>query len=196
MRTIVKGRHGEPLSDGLREYIERKMNRLDRIAHRQAHAVVEIRSHDSHSAHAANVANVSLVLNGEVLRSESTGETPQAAFDTVLDKLERQIVRHNEKPRVRDKAPAHGGVETADFASTREATVDDGPAPRIVKVKRFDIEPMFEEDALARMEELGHAFFVFLNAETDSICVLYRRAEGNYGLIEPQVGAARERRFG
>jgi len=57
-----------------------------------------------------------------------------------------------------------------------------------VKVKRFDIEPMFEEDAVARMEELGHAFFVFVNAENERIAILYRRQAGDYGLIEPMLG--------
>ena len=59
---------------------------------------------------------------------------------------------------------------------------------RIVKVKRFDIEPMFEEDALARMEELGHSFFVFVNAETERVGILYRRNDGHFGLIEPVIG--------
>jgi putative sigma-54 modulation protein len=63
--------------------------------------------------------------------------------------------------------------------------------PSVVRIKRFDMEPMFEEDAIARMEELGHAFFVFLNAENERICVLYARRDGTYGLIEPVVGGKR-----
>ena len=63
--------------------------------------------------------------------------------------------------------------------------------PSVVRIKRFDMEPMFEEDAIARMEELDHAFFVFLNAESDRICVLYARRDGTYGLIEPVVGGRR-----
>ncbi len=59
---------------------------------------------------------------------------------------------------------------------------------QIVKVKRFNVEPMFEEDAIAQMEELGHSFFVFVNAETERIAILYRRREGDYGLIEPVLG--------
>lgn len=183
MKTIVKGRHGEPLSDGLREYIERKITRLDRITHPQTQATVEIRSHASHDADQANVADVSLLINGEVLHSMSAASTPQAAFDMVLDKLERQIVRHNRRPRMRDKTPP-GRVPTS---GPSDAAATEPAAPTIVKVKRFDMEPMFEEDALARMDELGHAFFIFVNAETDRICVLYRRADGNYGLIEPEI---------
>ena len=63
--------------------------------------------------------------------------------------------------------------------------------PSVVRIKRFDMVPMFEEDAITRMEELGHAFFVFLNAENEGICVVYRRRDGTYGLIEPVAGAGR-----
>jgi putative sigma-54 modulation protein len=69
------------------------------------------------------------------------------------------------------------------------------PGPSVVKIKRFDMEPMFEEDAIARMEELGHAFFVFLSAETQGICVVYRRRDGAYGLIEPVVDPRTRRRI-
>ena len=64
----------------------------------------------------------------------------------------------------------------------------EAPKSRIVKTKRFAIEPMFEEDALARMEELGHLFFVFVNAESEKLCVLYKRRGGDFGLIEPVIG--------
>ena len=61
---------------------------------------------------------------------------------------------------------------------------------RVVKIKRFSIEPMFEEDAISRMEELGHTFFIFVNAENERVAVLYRRNDGRYGLIEPAIGGA------
>jgi putative sigma-54 modulation protein len=77
------------------------------------------------------------------------------------------------------------GVEPAARAST---LADEPESTRVVKVKRFAIEPMFEEDAVARMEELGHAFFIFVNAENERLGVLYRRQDGRYGLIEPVVG--------
>ena len=85
-------------------------------------------------------------------------------------------------------------VNLRDYMAGEIATgAEDGPgaqdgAGRIVKVKRFAIEPMFEEDAVTRMEELGHAFFVFVNAENERVSILYRRSEGDYGLIEPVVG--------
>ncbi|MGZ6297285.1 MAG: sigma 54 modulation/S30EA ribosomal C-terminal domain-containing protein, partial [Candidatus Limnocylindrales bacterium] len=84
--------------------------------------------------------------------------------------------------------PAAGEREIEATASGPEPSPDGHPA--IVKVKRFAIEPMFEEDAVARMEELGHSFFIFVNAENERVAVLYRRDDGQYGLIEPAIGGS------
>jgi putative sigma-54 modulation protein len=197
MKTTVKARNFD-LSSRLHQQIDRKLRRLDRIAHPESEANVELISKASHSNDASHVAEVTLVLNGSVVRSASSGANPIAALDTVLDKLERQVIREKEKPRsVRDrsnpevvrvlKREASGTIAGADEADEAEAT----PAPAVVETKRFDMLPMFTEDAITQMEELGHAFFVFLNAETDSVCVVYRRKDGAYGLIAPVVKRGR-----
>jgi putative sigma-54 modulation protein len=110
-----------------------------------------------------------------VVRGVARAATHRAAVDTVLDRLERRAIAHREKPRLR----ARPNEEKAILRSIADGTAPVGRdrPPSVVKVKRFAIEPMFEEDAVARMEELGHAFFV-----------LYRRRDGDYGLIEPAVG--------
>ena len=188
MKTNLTARNLD-LSDRLRTDIERKLRRLDRITHPDAQAEVELIGNASRATDTANVAEVTLVNDGTVLRSSSAGATPIAALDVVLDKLERQVVRVKEKPRsVRER---HADEVTD--ALSREATksVDEGtdaPAgPSVVKIKRFDMQPMFEEDAIAQMQELGHAFFVFLSAETGEIAVVYGRRDGSYGLIEPVI---------
>lgn len=194
MRTTLKARNLE-LSDRLRTQIDRKLRRLDRVAHPDAEATVELIANASRANDAAHVAEVTLVSNGTVVRSVSAGATPIAALDTLLDKLERQVVRAKEKARRTHLRAA----DEADDVLAREAEgsvasdeeVDRREIPSVVRIKRFDMEPMFEEDAIARMEELGHAFFVFLNAESDRICVLYARRDGTYGLIEPVVGGRR-----
>ena len=196
MKTTVKARNFD-LSARLHQQIDRKLRRLDRIAHPESEANVELISKASHSNDAAHVAEVTLLLNGAIVRSASSGANPIAALDTVLDKLERQVIREKEKPRsVRErnnpevvrvlKREANGTM--ADAAEPDEEAV---PAPAIVETKRFDMLPMFSEDAISQMEELGHAFFVFLNAETDSVCVVYRRKDGAYGLIAPVVRRGR-----
>ncbi len=98
--------------------------------------------------------------------------------------MERQAVDYKEKPRLRARPEEEKQI------LRRLADGSEGPPRdrRIVKVKRFAIEPMFEEDAVERMEELGHRFFVFVSAETERVAILYRRDDGDYGLIEPVVG--------
>lgn len=110
-------------------------------------------------------------------------------MDDVVDKLERQAVDHRERPRLRKRPPEEKEILRTLADGTADSDTDtDAYGPRVVKVKRFAIEPMFEEDAVTRMEELGHSFFVFVNAENERLGVLYRRRDGDYGLIEPEAG--------
>jgi len=197
VKTNLTARNLE-LTDRLRSEIERKLRRLDRMLHPEAEASVELIARASHSTESANVAEVTLVSNGHVLRSTSAGATPMAAFDVVLDKLERQVVRSKERPRsVRERhSDEVGSVLEREALGTIEpdgAAADADGSPSVVKIKRFDMQPMFEEDAISQMEELGHAFFVFLNAESNEVAVLYRRTDGSYGLIEPVIGNGRSR---
>lgn len=199
MKTNLTARNLE-LDDELRSQVERKLKRLDRITHEAAEADVELIANASHANDTSQVAEVTLRNNGDLLRSTAAGASPIAALDVVLDKLERQVVRMKERPRrVRERH-----ADEVDSVLEREAigTVDpdadgdDGQAgdrPLIVKTKRFAMRPMFEEDAMAQMEELGHAFFVFLNAESESVAVLYRRRDGSFGLIEPVLDNGRPR---
>jgi len=192
VKTNLTARNLE-LTDRLRSQIERKLQRLDRITHDTAEADVELIGHASHATDSAQVAEVTLRNNGDVLRSTASGSTPIAALDSVLDKLERQVVRTKERPgSVRKRhSDEIESVLHREALGTIDADADRRPEdgrPAVVKTKRFDMQPMFEEDAITKMEELGHAFFVFLDAETEQVAVLYRRADGNYGLIQPVVG--------
>jgi len=188
VKTNLTARNLE-LTDRLRSLVERKLHRLDRIAHELAEADVELIANASHANDSAQVAEITLRNNGDVLRSTASGATPIAALDVVVDKLERQVVRTKEKPgSVRKRRDLNEQILHREALGTIEPESynqpDEGP-PQVVKTKRFDMLPMFEEDAIAQMEELGHAFFVYLSAETDEIAVLYRRRDGSYGLIEP-----------
>ena len=106
-----------------------------------------------------------------MLRSHAAGASFQAGIDQLVDKIERRAVDHKDKPRLRARA-----VEEKQILSRiADGTAERGRERRIVKVKRFAIEPMFEEDAVAEMEDLGHSFFVFVDAATERLSVLYRR---------------------
>jgi len=194
VRTTLKARNLE-LSERLRTQIDRKLRRLDRIAHADAEATVELIANASRANDASHVAEVTLVTNGSVMRSVSAGATPIAALDTLLDKLERQMVKAKEKPRRTHLRAVDETQQVLAREALRsvasDAEMEREQIPSVVRIKRFDMEPMFEEDAIARMEDLGHSFFVFLNAENERICVLYARRDGTYGLIEPVVGGRR-----
>ncbi|HUG30663.1 MAG TPA: ribosome-associated translation inhibitor RaiA [Candidatus Limnocylindria bacterium] len=186
MRTIVKGKNLD-VSEAVRTYAERKLGRLERLLDDRSDATVELSVEQHRSDQDSHIVDVTLVIDGQTLRSSAAAATHKAGIDIVLDKIERRAVDHRETSRVRRSTETvrAGAPETAEGAGSRDA---DDLRGRIVKVKRFNIEPMFEEDAVARMEELGHSFFVFVNAENERVAILYRRSEGGYGLIEPVVG--------
>jgi putative sigma-54 modulation protein len=183
MRTIVKGKNVE-VPDRVRDYTERKLHRLDRVLDDRTDAIVEFSNEHHRSPADAHTAEVTLVIDGQTLHTHASGISYQAALDLVIDKVERRAVDHKSKPRVH----ARPEEEKRLLSSIADGTKEAGRPSRVVKTKRFAIEPMFEEDAIAAMEELGHQFFVFVDAETERVAVLYRRDDGDYGVIAPIVG--------
>jgi putative sigma-54 modulation protein len=183
MRTVVTARNLD-IPDTDREYVMRKMGRLDRLLDDRTDAAVAL----SRAAHRAQdetaIVEVTLLVDGRPLRAVARAASHRAATDQVVDRLERQVVDLKER---RSKLAERRSAAEVGAPGSTEAASEASP-PSIVKVKRFAIEPMFEEDAVARMEELGHDFFVFVNAESERTAVLYRRRDGDYGLIEPSMG--------
>jgi putative sigma-54 modulation protein len=186
VRTIVKGKNYD-VPDRVREYAERKLGRLERFLDDRSDATVELSVEQHRSAEDSHIVEVTLVIDGKTLRGTSAAPTHRVAIDDVVDKVERRAVTFRETSRVRRSPDTVRRSATEAAAAERAPEPDESPG-RVVKVKRFGIEPMFEEDAVARMEELGHAFFVFVNAEDERIAILYRRRDGDYGLIEPAHG--------
>jgi len=213
VRTIVKGKNYD-VPERVRRYAERKLGRLERLLDDRSEAIVELSVERHHSIADSHVVDVTLVVDGKPVHGRAAAPTHVAGIDDVVDKLERQAVDLREKPRTRsrpgaisaagpspDESPTRTPAAARDRrgrsrpsserdaeTAAREAAETDEDASPIVKVKRFAIEPMFEEDALARIQELGHAFFVFVNAENERIAILYRRRAGGFGLIEPVIG--------
>ena len=185
MRTIVKGKNVE-VPDHVRAYAERKLGHIARLIDDRTDAIVELSNEHHRSADDAHIAEVALVINGRTLHSHADGASYQAAIDAVVDKVERQAVDHKEKPRLRQRPPEEKQI----LSRIADGTSEPGHEPRVVKTKRFAIEPMFEEDAIAAMQELGHTFFVFVNAENEQVAILYARDDGDFGLIEPSVDGA------
>jgi putative sigma-54 modulation protein len=186
VRTIVKGKNID-VPDRTRAYAEKKMARLERFLDDRSEAIVELSTERHRSAEDSRIVEITLVIDGETLRSSAAGPTHEAGIDEVVDKIERRAVDHLEKPRAGRVRPRE---EKDLLRRIADGTSETAEPPRIVKTKRFAIEPMFEEDAIERMTALGHDFFVFVNAENERIAVLYRREDGAFGLIEPVIGGA------
>ncbi len=170
------------LSEAVRRYIERKVNKLNRHLPNMMESKVEIAEEKTKSPEQHYVVRLTIDSSTTLLHGEERGQDLFTAIDKVVEVMKRQIEHHKGKlyDKRRGNSPARGeSIEEA------EPTV----APReVVKVKRFAIKPMSVAEAIDQMELLGHDFFLFFNADAEEINLLYRRKDGNYGLIEPEMG--------
>jgi putative sigma-54 modulation protein len=175
------------LTDNVRDYVEKKAAKLERFLQEIDEIRVEL-SHikSARSALDRQVAQITVHGKGFILRSEERADDIHAAFDAALEKVQRQIDRYKGKHY-------HG---RGDGRSAADVLEEDLPVdetgellPLIARRKKFIVLPMNEDEAVEQMRLLGHDnFFIFFNAEKNSIQVLYRRRNGSYGLIEPVVG--------
>ena len=178
------------ISDRIRRYVEEKIGGLDRYLPDIREIRVEISEEKTRSRQDKHVIQATLRADGAILRAEERTNAVYAGIDVVAGKIHRQIARykgkridrwhghlqHNQRP---DQMPPLDPEILADLAEEEER--------EIVRVKRFLITPMNEEEAIEQMELLGHDFFVFYNADLGRINVLYRRLDDNYGLLDPEL---------
>jgi putative sigma-54 modulation protein len=187
MELIVKSRNSK-VSERQRTHIEEKLNKLGRYLDQISKMTVEIVEEQRRNEGIVHRVQVTLVgEHGILLRAEQRAAELYAAVDEVHDTLQRQIRRYKDKHWRRGKLRRQGGeiVEAVPETSNGVAAETEERRPRIVRTKEFEVKPMFSDEAVEQMELLGHNFFVFRDAETDRINVLYRREDGNYGLIVP-----------
>lgn len=186
--TVSVTIHGRDMdiSPRLKDYVEKKVSKLDRYLSTIQDARVDLAEIKSaRSALDRHVAQLTIHSRGMVLRAEERKDDIFAAVDAVLDKMHRQIERYKGK-HWRGRGDG-AGVET--LTQEEEAPVEKSPTGLVVRRKRFVLTPMNEAEALEQMQLLGHeTFFVFYNAETNRVNVLYRRNSGDFGLIDPEVG--------
>ena len=174
------------VTDAMRTYAEEKLSKLDRVSNQIVDASV-VMSYDSRQG-AANPAKVEVQVNlpNGIIRAEESAQDTYAAIDLVIDKLDRQLKRFKGRMLAKrtEAAPLPPMTQDVDVPPIEEVEPDLA-GPSIVRVKRHVMRPMAPEDAAMQMEALGHTFFVFRNLDTDLISVIYRRDDGDYGLIEP-----------
>lgn len=191
MNLIVNSRNGK-LSERQRQHIEQKLSRLDRYLDRIDKVTVEHMEEmrrDEGNVHRVQVTVVG--DHGVLVRAERRAPELYAAIDEVYDTLQRQIERYKDKHWRRGRLRRQGGqlIEALPemAATTSSAPDEEEQRPRIVRTKEFQVKPMYSDEAIEQMELLGHSFFIFQDAETGKLNVLYRRQDGNYGLIIPEV---------
>jgi len=181
MELEITGQNIE-ISPAVRRYTERKLGRLNRHLPNIITSKVEITEEKTKSPQQHYLVQMTLDSSGTLLRGEERGEDLFTAIDKVAAIMDRQIEHH--KGKLYEKGRGNSLVRN-EFVEGTEATV---PPSKVVRVKRFTVKPMSVTEAIDQMELLGHDFFLFFNADTEGLNLLYRRKDGNYGLIEPELG--------
>ena len=175
MKFIIRGRKVE-VTKSIKSYIEEKLGKLDKYFSNPdeitATVLIKIKDVDQ-------IVEVTIPVTKMILRAEESNKELYAAIDLVVDKLERQIRKNKSilnKKKIREKLiDLNLKFETTDLEENKG---------KIVKHKEIEMKPMSEEEAIMQMELLGHEFFVYKDVKREAICILYRRKDGDYGLIE------------
>ncbi len=167
------------LSLAIRQHLERKLSKLSRHLPNIIQFKVEISEQKTKSPRQRFVVQVTIDSSGTLLRGEVRAEDLFTAIDKVVAIMDRQIKDHKEKLHDKRRGSSFARSEISEGAPS---------ARRVVKVKKFALKPMSVVEAIDQMELLGHDFFLFFNAGTEGFNLLYRRKDGDYGLIEPELG--------
>lgn len=185
MQVTVKGRH-MGVTEPIREYANDKIGRLSKIVDQET-MTAEVVLHVEKNPSIANkdVAEITVHMKRAVVRAEESAPDMYAAIDLAAEKLERQLRKY--KTRLVDRRSAKSPVVKTAAGDIQIPTPVEEDEVGIIRTKVVDAKPMSEEEAILQLELLGHDFFVFTHAETDAINVLYRRNDGNYGLIQTQA---------
>jgi putative sigma-54 modulation protein len=176
------------VTERIKDYVTKKVTKLDRHLSMIDETRIEL-SHvkSARSAMDRYVAQLTVRGKGFLLRAEERADDIRTAIDTALEKLDRQVSRYKGK-RFNNRGDGKSAAEVVDISPEFLAELEKEEPPVIVRRKKFDLIPMAEEEAIEQMKLLGHDnFFVFYNAKVGAVNVLYRRRDGTYGLIEPQV---------
>ncbi|MCR5451292.1 MAG: ribosome-associated translation inhibitor RaiA [Lachnospiraceae bacterium] len=177
MKIIITGRNIE-LTDGLKAAVEDKLSKLEKFFNDDQIANVTLSVEKERQK-----IEVTIPVKGQIIRSEQVSNDMYVSIDLVEEVIERQLKKYRHK--LITKQQEAGEIFREEFISESEYDDEDNEV-KIIRSKRFGIKPMYPEDACIQMELLGHDFFVFRNAQTDEVNVVYKRRGNTYGLIEPE----------
>jgi putative sigma-54 modulation protein len=183
MKLQIVGKNNVEVSEAIRAYVEKKVGKLGRYLPTLSEGKVEISQEGTKLPQQRFTVQVTLDSKGVLIRAQEKSKDVRAAVDRVVDVLSKRIERY--KGKLYDKKSR--GVSFARQGAAIEDEEIEVPK-RVVKTKHFLVKPMPVDEAMNQMELLGHNFFLFVDADTDRLNLLYRRDDGNYGLIEPEQG--------
>lgn len=175
MRITISGRNIE-LTDGLKASVEEKISKLEKYFTPETEVYVTLSVEKERQK-----IEVTIPVKGNIIRSEQVSNDMYVSIDLVEEIIERQLKKYKNKIIAKQQNTSNFRKEFV------EKEIDSDDEIRIIRSKKFDMKPMYPEDACVQMELLGHDFFVFVNAETDAVNVVYKRKGNTYGLIEPEV---------
>lgn len=176
MKYIIIGKNID-VTPGLREAVEHKLGKLERYFTPDTEIHVTLSVQKEHQK-----IEVTIPVKGGIIRSEQVSSDMYVSIDLVEEVIERQLRKYKNKLIARHQ---EGGNFKQEFFDAADS-VDEDNEIKIVRTKKFGFKPMYPEDACVQMELLGHDFFVFINAETEDVNVVYKRKGNTYGLIEPE----------
>ena len=177
MKMNYAGKNVE-VTDALRDVTEKKLTKLDKYFQKDIEGNVTFSTQKNRK-----IIEVTINLPGTIIRAEESSDDMYASIDKAVDVLERQVRKHKTKLQKRYK-----NTETIRFENVLPLSVEeDNDRPKLVKTKTFTLKPMSSEEAILQMELLRHNFFVYLDGESNDVGVVYKRKDGDYGLIEPQM---------
>ena len=174
MKIVITGKNIE-ITEGLRAAVDDRLSRLEKYFTADTEVLVTLSVEKDRKK-----IEVTIPLKGKILRSEQVSNDMYVSIDLVEEVIERQLKKY--KNKLVDKHQSGGNFKQEYL----ERDVEDEDV-NIIRTKQFDAKPMYPEDACVQMELLGHNFFAFMNAETEQICVVYRRRGGTYGMLEPDL---------
>lgn len=187
MDLTIHGRNLD-VTDFIAEYVEKKVGRLDRYLPSLTEARVDIAEENTRNSDHRYVAQVTLYdTHGSILRGEERGSEVFPAIDLVVDKMHRQIVRFKGKRKDRYQRASSGNDGWGELLPAEIAEEEAEEDRSLVRTKRFALAPMNVDEAIEQMDLLGHSFFVYYDADDGGVNVVYRRHDGNYGLLVPEL---------
>ncbi len=178
MEYRITGR-GVSVSDAIKNYIDRRLEKVDRVLEEGDVTSMEIRLEKDGENY---IIRILMNLRGDILKVEERNPDLYTAVDFASDALEKQVKKLRDRSRVRHKAGSKGLSEV--LAESMEGQEEEGLESKLSSVKRISLVPMSLEEAILQMDTMGHMFMVFRNSETNEINVIYRKKEGEYGLLE------------